>query len=737
MVFTMVLWSWDAYSISTAANAAIFKDLLRLACLVFATPVVLILGKPLVANVASQFHRRLFTADGLLVLGVMAAYLYSVVSIVTGGEHVYFEVACMILLAVTVGRWLEAEGKQRAMKSLETLRTLLPETARVVNGRETTETPLDAVQREQTIRVVPGERIPLDGDVVSGKSFVDERLVSGESEPRQVDINDSVFGGTANLDGVLDIQVTASAQEGVIQRLVQSVREAAQHRSRPERLADRLATVLACVIAVVVVPVFTYHFAHGGFQTAMMSSMSVVLIACPCGLAVATPLAVWSALSQAAAHGVVFRSSDDMLQLAKIDFLCLDKTGTVTSGEPTLVRSVWADDATPFATEPQPTPPMPASAPLRDSVGHHNPGLSHGSRLADDQDSIGAVPARTAEASPRVAWAIQVTRQLAMNTQHPLAEGLASQLMPDGVDGIESAHSAPEMFDPQRVSLKNLRTIPGRGVTASLVAPGPLNQPERHAVLGNEALCRERQLDFPPAIRDALDDAKHRGLSTVLFGWEASVFGCFVFRESFRDDAKLAMARLNELKIPILLLTGDRHERANAVASELGINVAAERLPEEKRAFVQSLQAKGHHVAMVGDGLNDAPVLSQADVGIAMGCGVEVSRDAADVCLLASDELQRIPWAIQLARGAQRTIAKNLFWAVAYNSVGIVVAASGRLNPIFAAAAMVLSSLLVISESLKFKADPCEPDRRSNDTSTTRPSSETDRTMNERRSDND
>ena len=661
MVFTMVLWSWDAYSISASPNASVFKDLMRLACLAFATPVVLILGKPLMETVVSQLQRRVFTADGLLVVGVVAAYLYSVVSIATSGEHIYFEVACMILVAVTLGRWLEAEGKQRAMRSLETLQDLLPDFAHVVEAGNLIETPLGQVKAQQIIRVLPGERIPLDGMVVGGESFVDERIVTGESQSRHACISDRVYSGAVSLDGVLDIEVAAVADESVIQRLVRSVREAAQQRSRPERLADRLASVLAVAITLIAVAVFGFHHLHSGLQHAMMAAMSVVLIACPCALAVATPLAIWTALSQAAERGIIFRTSDDLLRLSQVDHVCFDKTGTLTTGMPMLESYVIVseDDMAEF--------------------------------FSDGSTTVASVGVESS------AFVLSAARALAKNTSHPLATAMLQHLsdLPD-VNGDDSDVRIED------IQIADVRTSPGRGVTAVTKSSGAAMATSLPLALGSERLCREMQMQFPRRIRHVLNRASAEGLSVVLVGCGEIVRGCFVFCESLRAESRSAIASVQSLDVPVSILTGDRKNRGAAIADELGVEVHAELLPNEKCQVIETLRNEMRQVAMVGDGLNDAPALGLADVGIAMGCGVELSRDVAEVCLLSSD-VRLVPWAVELARMTRKTINRNLFWALAYNTIGIGLAATGKLNPILAAAAMVLSSVLVISESLKLQ----------------------------------
>ncbi len=342
MVFTLALWSWDTYAISSAANAATLKELLRFACLLFTMPVVLLLGKPLLESVWRQLRNGLITADVLLIIGVAAALAYSILSLWTRQPHVYFEVACMILLAVTFGRWLEAEGKHRAMKSLQSLQNLLPATARVVNNdRKCVERLLADVEVGQIMRVLPGERFPLDGDVLCGCSYVDEQLVTGESQAVCKSPGDEVHGGTLNLDGRLDIRVSADAAAGTIPRLVESVRQAASQICRPQRLADRLARIFVPLVVVIGVVVFFAHWHANDLRTACMASMAVALIACPCALAIATPLAIWAALGHAAEHGVVFKTSDDLTSLSEVDYVCIDKTGTLTTDAPRLVEAFF------------------------------------------------------------------------------------------------------------------------------------------------------------------------------------------------------------------------------------------------------------------------------------------------------------------------------------------------------------------------------------------------------------
>ena len=657
MVFTMVLWSWDAYSIAATQNAETYQELLRFACLLFATPVVLLLGKPLLESVIAQVRSGVITSDGLLLLGVLAAYVYSIASILTGDQHIYFEVSCMILLAVTIGRWIEAQGKQQATRSLASLQTILPTTARVVLPNFVQEQSLQTIPVGSRIRVQPGERIPLDGTVIRGESFVDTRLVTGETEPASVQVGSDVFGGMANVDGTLDIQVSATANDGVIHRLVEAVNLAAQQKSRPERMADRLATDLSVVIMVIALTVFSQYFKQGALQPAFMASMSVVLIACPCALAVATPLAIWSALSAAARRGVVFRTSDDLLRLSRISHICFDKTGTITTGEPLLVSQRLA---------------------MRSFTEHHQ-------KKKSTNDTLDV---------------LRVARALCCHSHHPLAKA--------------TLHALSDIDGTPILDIQNAQSIPGKGVVANGIPVTLGHQAELESfVLGNRKLCLDQGLQFSQDMLQAIEDAMNGGNSVLLLGWGGSVRAAFFYSEDIREEARQANEELRQLGISTSVLTGDHQERGARLSASLNVPVTAELLPAEKVIEIQKLQrldkeasAVRECVAMVGDGLNDAPALGVADVGIALGCGVEITRDAADVCLVASD-LRLIPWSIQLARNAETTIRRNLFWAVVYNAIGVFLAATGRLNPIVAAVAMVLSSLFVISNSLRLANDSC------------------------------
>ncbi len=298
MVFTLALWSWDVYDFAQTEAASKLRELLRFASLMFTAPVVVLLVGPLVESAFASLKQLRITSDLLLLAGVVASFVYSVLSLIRNDQHVYFEVTCMILVAVTLGRWLEATGKLKASQALQSLQRLLPETARHLGtGREIV-IPLDDVQVSDLLRVLPGERIPVDGVIERQSATIDEQIVTGESQPVFKQPGDTAYGGTLNLECELVLRVTATAKEGTIQRLIEAVNDAAASKGHEQRLADALASWFVPAVSVIALATLASHWYHADFRTGLMSSLSVVLIACPCALGIATPLAVWAALAQ-------------------------------------------------------------------------------------------------------------------------------------------------------------------------------------------------------------------------------------------------------------------------------------------------------------------------------------------------------------------------------------------------------------------------------------------------------
>lgn len=624
IMLSMALWSGDWYATTADALSRTFADLLRWGSLLVSLPVLILLGPGLAANAAAEIRRGRFSTDVLLLSGVVASYAMSVVSVLRGTGGVYFEVGCVVLVMVTLGRWFEATGRLKASAALDALERLLPETVQRLGATGVTSIPIDEVRVGDRLRVLAGERFPTDGELVGSSALVDEQFLTGESWPVTRRAGDRIAGGSLNLDASVELCVTAAPSEGTLARLIRLVREARLSRGRWQRLADRVSTVLFPVIALVAVLTTGIHGWLFGIEQGILAGLSVTLIACPCALGLATPLALWTALGSAARNQVLFRSGEMLERLADIHTVCFDKTGTLTTGHPRVVRFV------------------------------------------------------TAVGTPALVVREEATA-LAAGSTHVLSRGIV---------GFAGGHVPRE---PRKVQV-----IAGRGLKSVSSELGVV-------LLGSRTFLEENGCRLPECLELELEGAAMAGHPTALIGWEGCVRGLFSFEEEFRPEAVPALKELKALGCAAVVLTGDPWASSSRLSSRLGVPVLTGLLPESKLTRVKELCGEGP-VAMVGDGLNDAPSLAASDVGIAMGCGADVSREAAGVCLLG-DDLLRIPWAIGLARRTVRTIRWNLFWAFSWNIVGVGLAAAGLLNPALAAFAMVASSVLVITNSLRNGCD--------------------------------
>lgn len=682
MVFTMTLWTTDVYT-ADGANAALsshLESVFRYLCLLFSLPVAWLLGAPLAESAWNSLRRRTPGTDVLLVMGVAAAYVFSAVSVFRGVGHVYFEVGCVVLVLVTLGRWLEATGKHKTTAALDSLTRLLPDTVRLLRDGQELTRPLDEVRCGDQLRILPGERLPVDGCLARGSAAIDQQIVTGESEPAIKGPGDAVFGGALNLDGELIVRVTAGPREGTLQRLVAAVQQARLAKGRYQRLADRVARWFLPAVAIIAIVTFSVHWQAEGFEHGVLAGLSVVLIACPCALGLATPMAAWAALGTASRGGVLFRDVCALERLAEARLVAFDKTGTLTTGAARLSSVVTTDDDAHCR----------AAALARGST--HT--LAHAIGTAANTWDGFSNPSESGQA-----FSTSNSLSFASGSESPIA-----------LLDVAPAHE--------------LRTLPGRGIE------GQFDDLDGPAVLGSLRLMRERGLSIDDSLQTAIDALIGAGRSLAAIGWEGRVRGVFGFEEELRTGARGALDDCRAHGLQVLVLTGDHAARGEAMGRELGVEVRAELLPEDKVAALwaerlarstsggaltkarpltgRSTDLAGlespAHVVMVGDGINDAPALAVADVGMALGCGADVSRQSADVCLVGND-LRRVAWSIRLARRAVRTMRQNLLWAFAYNIAGVGLAAGGLLNPIWAAAAMTISSVLVIGNSLRLSSD--------------------------------
>lgn len=615
MVYSMALWSQELDGGERAEFSATLNGLFRYLCLFFALPVLFLLGGSLVESALEQARRRQFGTDLLLVTGVAASYVYSAWSVLHENGPIYFEVGCSVLVFVTLGRWFEANGRLRANRSLDGLEKLLPTSVRLQSDAGERVVPVSDVALGDNVRVLAGERIPCDGRVVGMPVHVDERILTGESAAVTKEPGDAVFAGTSNVDSDLLLEVTACSQEGTVQRLARLVREARMRKGPYERLADRVAYWLLPGVSVIALATLIVHSVAGGGERGILSALSVVVIACPCALGIATPLAVWVALGEAAHHQVVVHSGEVLERLATLRALCFDKTGTMTTGENAVERCV-----------------------------------------AENQTLV----------QRRAA-------QLGLSSNHALSAGIRTYV------------GASSDVPPAAVL-----TLPGRGLSALIDG--------EDVFLGSARLMEERGLGMAWPLQKELDEALERGAPIVCLGWQGQVRGLFVFREQLRPETRSALDELRRLGLAILIVTGDHAARGGRLAEELGVPVRAGLLPEDKLAAIVDMRRDVGAVGMVGDGINDGPALAASDVGFALGCGTDLARVSAGVCVLTND-LTRIAWVIELGRRTVRVIRQNLFWSLAYNVAGIGLACTGRLSPVLAATAMVVSSMLVVANS--------------------------------------
>ncbi len=628
MAFTMALWSTDVYGpVESAGSLAVtIHGLFRHLILLFSLPVLFFLGFPLFRHAWQGLFLGILSTDWLLASGVAASFLFSFLSVVRGRGPIYFEVGCVILVMTTLGRWLEANGKLKANAALDALTRLLPEKVRRISHHEEQWASLSDVAVDDLLRVLPGERFPVDGRVVRSRGLADEQVLTGESRPVLKEPGDRVLGGTLNLDGELTIRVSAIGDQGTLARLVEMVESARKSKGRYHRLADRAASRFVPAVFLIALSAIGVHWALGSLGRGLWAGLAVTLIACPCALGLAAPLAIWSALGTAASVRVLFRSGEALERLAEVVAVRFDKTGTLTTGAATVSDCIVEYDR-----------------------------------------ERAAIVARTAA--------------LAGASSHALSRAI-----------IQAACERPRLANGD---MTEIRVVSGLGIQGTVA-----DETRSRVVLGSARFMREQGLSLGARLQKAVEDAESTGLPLCMVGWDDQVRGLFVFDEEWRPAARAVTRWLSAERMDVGVLTGDHAGRGRVIARELGVSVEAELLPAQKVRAIERVHQTIGPVCMVGDGINDAPALAASDVGIALGCGTDVSRDSASVCLLG-DELYRIPWSIELARRTRRVIRWNLIWAFGYNSFGIGFAALGWLNPALAAFLMVASSALVTVNSLR------------------------------------
>ena len=599
-------------------------------------------GRQFYVKAWSALKNRTADMNTLIALGTGAAFLYSAASTLAPAfflrhgmaPDVYYEAGILIIALILTGNTLESRAKQRTARALRTLMELQPKTARVLRNGVEIELDVEAIESGDTVVVRPGERIPVDGEVVAGSSSVDESMLTGESMPAEKRAQDHVIGGTLNQRGALEVRATARGAGGTLEQIVRLLRAAQSSRAPVEHLADRISAIFvpAVLLCAVVTLAAWRLFAPGaGALQAFAAAVAVLVIACPCAMGLAVPTAVMAATGRGAALGLLIKGGEALQRLEKIDTVALDKTGTITTGKPQVTQIAIAPD----------------------------------SRLSES-------------------GMLRLAAALERASEHPLGEAVVRHAEALGI-AIPRAQS--------------FESFPGRGVAGTV---------EEHAILtGNEKFLRERSVRTE-TLEQAAEDAAAQGGTPLWIAIDGALAGVIVVADTVKATSAEAIRRLHKERIRVVMLTGDNERTARAIARQVGVDeVRSGLLPRGKVEAIRKLQAEGRVVAMAGDGVNDAPALAAADVGIAMGAGTDIALEAGDITLMRSD-LNGVADAIALSRGAMRVMRQNLFWAFAYNAVSIPVAAGVLyplcgllLSPVLASAAMAFSSLSVVTNSLR------------------------------------
>ena len=640
MYFSMgeMMWGWPVPE--AMENNHVAMGLLQM----LLTAVIMVINQKFFVSGFRGIIHRAPNMDTLVALGAGAAFVYSTYALfaMTGAQEAgdqetvmmymhdfYFESAGMILTLITVGKLLEARSKGRTTDALRSLMELTPQTAVVIRDGQEMEVPVGQVKKGDIFAVRPGEKIPVDGVVTEGTSAVNEAALTGESIPVDKMPGDNVSAATVNQSGYLRCEATRVGEDTTLSQIIRMVSDAAATKAPAAKAADKVSGIFVPVVIVIALITFVVWMLAG--QTvgyALARSISVLVISCPCALGLATPVAIMAGNGMGARNGILFKTAAALEETGKAAAVILDKTGTVTKGEPEVTDTIPADGI-------------------------------------------------TCEELMKLAYSLEA------KSEHPLAKAIVSAA---GAMGLKAA------------DVEDFKALPGNGLTAKL---------DGCTLSGGNLRFAESQFGVTEAMKTTAAELASAGKTPLFFGRNSQPAGIIAVADVIKDDSAEAVRELQGMGIDVVMLTGDNQQTAEAVGKQAGINrVIADVLPDGKEKVVRDIQKTGR-VIMVGDGINDAPALTRADIGIAIGAGTDVAIDAADVVLVKS-RLADVPAAIRLSRAALRNIHQNLFWAFFYNVIGIPLAAGvwipllgWQLNPMFAAAAMSLSSFCVVTNALR------------------------------------
>lgn len=598
---------------------------------------VMITGRKYFIHGFKSLIRKSPNMDSLIAIGTSAAFLYSlfaVYEILIGNVdyELYFESAAVILTLITLGKYMEAVSKGKTSEAIKKLMGLAPKTAIIIRNNIEIEIPIDEVEVGDIVIVKPGEKMPVDGEVIEGITSVDESMLTGESIPVEKNIGDKIIGASINKNGSIKYKATKVGKDTALAQIIKLVENAQGSKAPIAKMADIISSYFVPVVmAIALVSAIAWYMSGETAVFSLTIFISVLVIACPCALGLATPTAIMVGTGKGAEYGVLIKSGTALETAHKIQTIVFDKTGTITEGKPKVTDIVTVN------------------------------GVS-------DKELL------------------QIAASAEKGSEHPLGEAIVKGAEQKGLEFLK---------------LDGFKAIPGRGIEVSIEA--------KRILLGNKKLMEENKISL-----ESLEETSHKlaseGKTPMYIAIEEKISGIIAVADTVKENSKKAIERLHSMGIEVAMITGDNKRTAEAIAKQVGIDrILAEVLPQDKANEVVKLQAEGKKVAMVGDGINDAPALAQADIGIAIGSGTDVAMESADIVLMRSD-LMDVPTAIQLSKKTIKNIKENLFWAFGYNTLGIPVAmgilyifGGPLLNPIIAALAMSFSSVSVLTNALRLK----------------------------------
>lgn len=645
-VFIFMMWEILSHRLTFLPTFPLSMDVFNTISFILATPVMFWIGKPFINGVLRFIKYRAANMDTLVGIGTLVAYTYSSImllfpeikTLLNAPGGLYYDVTIVVIGFITLGKYLEAKSKLKTGEAIEKLLGLAAKSAVVLrNGNEVT-IPIEQVVVGDVVIVKPGQKIPVDGEITQGKSSIDESMITGESIPVDKTVGDTVIGATINKHGSFQMKATQVGGQTVLSQIVTMV-EAAQGSKAPiERIADQVSATFVPLVLVFSVMVLVAWVVIGSefiplsqaISLGLISFVGILVIACPCAMGLATPTAVIVGVGKAAQNGILIKNAESLEKFQSINFVVMDKTGTITNGTP----------------------------------------------VVTDIEVVDKVDSKKT---------LQLLASLEKHSEHPLAQAVVEKAQVEKLDLL---------------TVSDFNALEGKGLEGIIDST--------HYFAGNLKLADDLGLKVDESL---IKKFTSQGKTPVVLAANDSILAYIAIADTIKDDAKETVSALHKLGIKVAMLTGDNKRTAHHIAAKVGIDrVLAEVLPADKAHEVQKLQEEGYKVAMVGDGINDAPALATADVGVAMGTGTDVAIESAGITLLGG-HISKLPKAIRLARATMRTIKQNLFWAFFYNVIGIPVAAGVlypftgiMLNPAIAGAAMAFSSVSVVSNSLRLKA---------------------------------